>query len=227
MTVAEWIRRRVEGINPKNNARVTPDPGSSDGVKASTLLDKTQKFVENVDGGVANAGALANLASLTKIPYIARAGGIVTGVASKAEPLMLALTALDAGRALVDKDYRKANLDSIKNLEANPKSGVFGGALDTPYFNTTVALQALERPVSTSSALIRYAMEAREQLAKSKETDKKTDLKLKKLKKQYSDQQAKEDADRQSRFLRSVATGSPYIVDKSEQVDIRRRSQQK
>ena len=220
MTAAEWIRRRVEGINPKNNARVTPDPGSSEGVKASTFFDKTQKFIENVDGGVANTGAIANVASLTKIPYVAKAGGIVTGVASKAEPLMLALTALDAGRALVDEDYRKANLDSIKNLEANPKSGLLGGALDTPYFNTTVGLQAFERPVSTSSALIRYAMEAREQLAKSKKSTKETDIKMNKLKKQYADQQSKEDADRKSRFV-------PYYLDKRKRADSRRESQPK
>ena len=189
MTTAEWIKRRIEAINPKNDARVTPDPGDTENIKAKSWVDKLTKTVEDIEGKIANTGAVANLAALTKMPYIARAGQIVTGAASKFEPVMLGLTALDAGRALVDEDYRKANLDALKGLEANPKSGVFGGALDSPYFNTTVGLQAFERPVSTGGALIRYAMEARKQIEESKRIDKEVDLKLKKLKKQYAEAQ--------------------------------------
>jgi hypothetical protein len=212
MKVAEWIRRRIEGINPDNNARVTPDPGSTKNIKDKTLFDKAQKFIEDIDSGIANTGAISNLASLTKIPGLARTGSIITGMASKSEPLLLALTALDAGRGVFDEDYRKANAEALKKVADDPKSGILGGALDNPYFNTSVALQAFERPVSTGGALIRAAMEARGQIAKSKKIDKETDLKLiklKKLRKQIADQKAKEKSDRSDRESKFL----PYYFD--------------
>jgi len=209
MKVAEWIRRRIEGINPDNNARVTPDPGSTKNIKDKTLFDKAQKFIEDIDSGIANTGAISNLASLTRIPGLARTGSIITGMASKSEPLLLALTALDAGRGVFDEDYRKANAEALKKVADDPKSGILGGALDNPYFNTSVALQAFERPVSTGGALIRAAMEAREQIAKNKKISKEIDLKLKKLKERRADQKAKEKSDRSDRESKFL----PYYFD--------------
>lgn len=194
MTTAEWIKRRIEGLNPKNDARVTPDPGDTKNVEANSKIDKLQKSVENIDGTIANTGALGNLASLSKIPYLSTTGRLLTGAASKFEPIMLGLTAVDAGRALFEEDYRKAALNSIENLAVNPKKGVFGGALDSPYFNTTIFSQAFERPVSTAAALTRALMQARERMEKAKETEKEVALKLKilEIEKEKKQRKAKE-----------------------------------
>jgi len=191
MKTADWIKKRTAQLNPNNDARVTPDPGSSENIKKQTLLDKTQKIIEDIDAAIANTGAIANIATASKTPQLARAGSIVTGAASKFEPVLLGLTALDAARGLVDKDYREDNLNAIKKLEENPKSGVLGGALDNRYFNTSIGLQAFERPVTTGGALIRLLMESRDKINKSQKIEKDVELKLKRLKKQYAEQEAR------------------------------------
>lgn len=191
MKTADWIKKRTSQLNPNNNARVTPDPGSSKNIKKQTLLDKTQEIIEDVDAAIANTGAIANIASVSKIPSLAKTGSFITGIASKSEPLLLALTTLDATRGLIDKNYREANLNAIKKIGEDPKSGILGGALDNRYFNTSVGLQAFDRPVTTGGALIRLLMESRDKINKSKNIEKDVELKLKRLKKQYAEQEAR------------------------------------
>jgi hypothetical protein len=181
MNFATWLRAKLDNVNPGNNARVTPDLGETKNVLKTSFLDNAINTLEAIDGTIANAGAAANVtasrpgmaaASIMGAPLIPYAGRIVTGLASKFEPIQAGLWAIDAGRSVFDAEYRKRHLDALKMLEKGKKNSVLGGAGDGKNFNLTAALQTLEHPTATGGALIRYAQESAEDLKKAKQSDK-------------------------------------------------------
>jgi len=181
MNFTTWLRNKLDNLNPDNNARVTPDIGATPNVLKTSVFDKAIDTLETIDGAIANTGAAANVAASRPgmaasmrmgAPLIPYAGRIVTGLASKFEPIQAGLWAIDAGRAITDPEYRKRHLDALKKLEKGEKYSVFGGAGDSKKFNLTAALQTLEHPTSTGGALLRYAQESSADLKKAQEANK-------------------------------------------------------
>jgi hypothetical protein len=181
MNFTTWLRNKLDNLNPENNARVTPDIGATPNVLKTSVFDKAIDTLETIDGAIANTGAAANVAASRPgmaasmrmgAPLIPYAGRIVTGLASKFEPIQAGLWAIDAGRAITDPEYRKRHLDALKKLEKGEKYSVFGGAGDSKIFNLTAALQTLEHPTSTGGALLRYAQESSTDLKKAQEANK-------------------------------------------------------
>ena len=181
MSFTTWLRNKLDNLNPDNNARVTPDIGATPNVLKTSVFDKAIDTLEAIDGTIANAGAAANVAASRPgmaasmrmgAPLIPYAGRIVTGLASKFEPIQAGLWAIDAGRAVADPEYRKRHLDALKKLEKGEKYSIFGGAGDSKNFNLTAALQTLEHPTSTGGALLRYAQESSADIKKAQEANK-------------------------------------------------------
>lgn len=178
MSFSRWLRRKLDNINPDNNARVTFDPGDTSNVLLTSGFDKAINLVEKIEGGVANVGAGANLAAIgaakAGLPLVPYAGRVVTGVASKFEPIQAGLWAIDAARSLTDAEYRKRHYDALRLLE----KGEDKRRLDGRYFNTTAALQTFEHPVSTGGALMKYAQEAIQDRYKHEKKDAEVKLKV-------------------------------------------------
>jgi hypothetical protein len=162
----------LESINPDNVERVTPDLGDDTSIQRTGLVDKTVGGIADIDQRIANIGSGAygaskGLSALKAPAAILKPLATTTLIASKFEPLQAALWGIDAGRALVDDEYRKKHLRAIEQLENDPK---IAGKKMPNWVSPSVAqgvatgLLAFEHPIATGGALMRYWQGTRKML---------------------------------------------------------------
>ena len=157
--------RLLPPVPPKLPSRITkpamqeknfPDLGvvRVDGYSA---LEEGVQNVEDIDAGVSNAGALASGgARATQMvaqvaPVVARltpALNTVRVVGSRVAPIQAALWGIDAGRAVVDPEYRKETLDATNSLYDDASKSTLRKSVET-------GLNTLARPVSSVGAMAR------------------------------------------------------------------------
>jgi len=165
-------KKWLESINPDNLERVIPDLGDDASIQRTGLVDKIVGGVADIDQKIANIGSGAYVASkglrALKAPAaILNPFATTTLLASKFEPVQAALWGIDAGRALVDDEYRKKHLRAIEQLENDPKiAGMKMPNWVSPSVTQGVAtgLLAFEHPIATGGALIRYWQGTRKML---------------------------------------------------------------
>ena len=126
-----------------------------------SALEEGVQNVEDIDAGVSNAGALASGGAMATqmvakvapkvAPTVARltpALNTVRVVGSRVAPIQAALWGIDAGRAVVDPEYRKETLDATNSLYDDASKSTLRKSVET-FLNT------LARPVSSVGAMAR------------------------------------------------------------------------
>jgi hypothetical protein len=122
-----------------------------------SALEEGVQNVEDIDAGVSNAGAVASGVSratqmVAKVaPTVARitpALNTVRVVGSRVAPVQAALWGIDAGRAVVDPEYRKETLDATNSLYDDASKSTLRKSVET-------GLNTLARPVSSVGAMAR------------------------------------------------------------------------
>jgi len=192
---------KVSGLEktPRRYGKNPIDPGDAPPSRYSALEEGVQN-AENVDAVASNfaagaAGALRALPLVAKFApkaaSLAPALNTVRAAGVRLAPIQAALWGLDAGRAVVDPEYREQTLDSINDLYDDPGSSTLSKS-------TLTALHTAARPVSTVGAMARSYGDSSKRIRESEEQDKLSYKKLKEL-------QSLKDSKEQSRKARQVS----------------------
>lgn len=129
----------------KKAEHMLPDV-SNEAVKDKGVIARAVDTAETFDGVASNVGSAASLMARVGLaaPTMTKVAGVSSKVAGPA--LNAALQGVDAAR-LLSPEYRKEAAASIQNMADDPS------ILDSKYFNTSAALQALGRAPSTIYSL--------------------------------------------------------------------------
>jgi hypothetical protein len=164
------------------------DLGSA-GVRPYSNVERGVQATEAVDSTISNTGAAAGAAMKVAAPVARRAPAVarvaqtlnvarvvpalnVARVAgTKLAPVQATLWGADAGRAVLDPEYRKETLESTNALIDDPSKGTMRKSFE-------VATNTLARPVSTTGALLRSYRDSIDRIARAEQESARTGAKL-------------------------------------------------
>lgn len=125
-----------------------PDVGNTVTPKYSRL-EKGVQTAENIDSFISNAGFTADaVARLARnAPKVANVAKAVSTTAKIAEPVQMALWSMDAGRTLLDAEYRRQAQSGVEQVLDENKISPIKASINT-------TLSGMARPVSTVRGLL-------------------------------------------------------------------------
>ena len=174
---------------PKLPSRITKPamPGRNDADPADAMVERYSALeegvqnVETVDAVVSNAGAAASGVAKA-IPMVTKVAPAVSGltptlnvvraVGSRTAPIQAALWGIDAGRAVVDPEYRKETLDATNSLYDDASKSTLRKSVETA-FNT------FARPISSVGAMARSYSDASKRIEEAEKAGEVADARYK------------------------------------------------
>lgn len=184
--------RQYSGVEKGVQATEAVDSVISNTGAAAGAAMRTAALVARFAPSAANMAQTFNVAKAVPVLNVARVAG------SKLAPVQAALWGLDAGRAVLDPEYRKETLASTNALLDDPSQG------DTQK-SFGVAANTLARPISTTGALLRSYRDSSDRIASAEQEIARSDAKLDALKKARREGTQRQEADDVRRYIQVVA----------------------
>jgi len=186
--------------------RNTLDPGDPAVGKYSKVETLVQN-VEDVDAVVSNAGAAA-AGGARVLPLVAKVApsvvrltpalNVARTLGSKLAPVQAGLWGVDAGRAVLDPEYRRNTLDATHELYDDPDKSTTRKSFDT-------ALNTFARPISTTGAMMSSYADSTNRIKVAEEGIRQADRKLYQLEQRRLEPQRLRDVEDVREYIRRAA----------------------